>query len=228
MLAIIPARGGSKGLPGKNIKFLNGKPLIAHTIEAALASKFLSRIVISTDDEAIADVCRQYKVEIPFMRPAELAGDASLIVDTYLYTLNMVNEISGSNFQSLVALLPTCPLRTGEDIDNAISIFTKNDADSVVSFYDAPHPIEWHRFIDKNGILRAVLPEGDRLANRQEGQKTYLPNGAIYIFKRAILEQRKYYSDKTYPYLMPAQRSVDIDTIHDFEYAEYLLHRQET
>ncbi|NOQ31663.1 MAG: acylneuraminate cytidylyltransferase family protein [Helicobacteraceae bacterium] len=224
MLAIIPARGGSKGLPGKNIRDLNGKPLIAYTIEAAQKSKQITKIIISTDDEEIADVCREY-IDIPFMRPQELAQDNSLIVDTYIYTVEKVNNMFGTNYDSVVALLPTCPLRTAEDIDKAIDIFKEKNADSVISFYEAPHPMQWYRKIDKDGVLRAVVPEGDRLANRQEEEKTYLPNGAIYVFKMDILRDRKYYSDKTYPYLMPAEKSIDIDNLSDFEYAEYVTRK---
>jgi N-acylneuraminate cytidylyltransferase/CMP-N,N'-diacetyllegionaminic acid synthase len=226
MLAIIPARGGSKGLPGKNIRLLDGKPLIAHTIEAALASKKITKIIISTDDESIAAVCRDYDVEIPFMRPKELAGDNSLIVETYLYTLKRINEEQGTDFDSIIALLPTCPLRTGEDIDKAVEIFERKNADSVISFYEAPHPVQWYRTIDDNGVLRALLPEGDRLANRQEEKKSYLPNGAIYIFKVGLLQQHKYYSDRTYPYVMPAERSIDIDTQFDFDLAECLIQKR--
>lgn len=226
MLAIIPARGGSKGLPGKNIRLLDGKPLIAHTIEAALASKKITKIIISTDDESIAAVCRDYDVEIPFMRPKELAGDNSLIVETYLYTLKRINEEQGTDFDSIIALLPTCPLRTGEDIDKAVEIFEHKNADSVISFYEAPHPVQWYRTIDDNGVLRALLPEGDRLANRQEEKKSYLPNGAIYIFKVELLQQHKYYSDRTYPYVMPAERSIDIDTQFDFDLAECLIQKR--
>lgn len=224
MLAIIPARGGSKGLPGKNIRDLHGKPLIAYTIEAALKSKRITKILISTDDEEIAEVCRKY-VDIPFMRPIELAQDDSLIVDTYLYSVDKVNKLYGEKHDVLVALLPTCPLRSSEDIDNAIKIFEQKEADSVISFYEAPHPMQWYRTIDEGGVLRAVVPEGDRLANRQEEEKTYLPNGAIYVFKVELLKQKKYYSDKTFPYLMPAERSIDIDSLHDFKMAEFLMEK---
>ena len=223
MLAIIPARGGSKGLPGKNIRELRGKPLIAHTIEAALTSKEITQIVISTDDEDIAEVCRKYDVDIPFMRPIELAGDTSLIVDTYTYTVDRINKEQNKNYDSMVALLPTCPLRDGNDIDKAISIFKDKSADSVISYYEAPHPVQWYRYLDEDGVLRAVFPEGDKLANRQEERKTYLPNGAIYVFKMDLLRQRIYYSDKSYPYIMPAEKSVDIDTLHDFMMAECMM-----
>ncbi len=223
MLAIIPARGGSKGLPGKNIKDLCGKPLIAYTIEAALKSKKITQVVLSTDDEAIAETCKRYGIEIPFLRPKELASDNSLIVDTYIYTVDRINKEQNKNYTSVVALLPTCPLRTAEDIDRAIEIYEKKEADSVISFYEAPHPVQWYKKIDKDGILRSILPEGDRLANRQEEEKSYLPNGAIYVFSMDLLRDKKYYSNKTYPYIMPASRSIDIDNLFDFEMAEFLL-----
>lgn len=226
MLAIIPARGGSKGLPGKNIRELNGKPLIAHTIEAALKSKKITKIIISTDDEEIAKVCRKY-VDIPFMRPVELAQDDSLIIDTYIYTVEKTNEMFGTNYDSVIALLPTCPFRTAEDIDKAIKIFEEKKADSVISFYKSEHPMQWYRKIDKDGVLRAVLPEGNRLANRQEEEKTYLPNGAVYVFNIAnTLKKNIYYTDKTYPYLMPIERSVDIDYLSDFQYAQFLMQKK--
>lgn len=223
MLAIIPARGGSKGLPGKNIKDLCGKPLIAYTIEAALKSKKITQVVLSTDDKEIAETCKKYGIEIPFLRPKELASDNSLIVDTYIYTVDRINKEQNKNYASVVALLPTCPLRTAEDIDKAIEIYEKKEADSVISFYEAPHPVQWYKTVDKNGILRSILPEGNRLANRQDEEKSYLPNGAIYVFSIDLLRDKKYYSDKTYPYIMPAGRSIDIDNLFDFEMAEFLL-----
>lgn len=226
MLAIIPARGGSKGLPGKNIKMLHGKPLIAHTIEAALNSQKITHIVLSTDDEEIIKACESYDIDIPFVRPHELASDSALIVDTYIYTVDRINKEQNRNYNSMVALLPTCPMRTGEDIDKAISIFEEKNADSVISFYEAPHPVQWYKTIDEEGVLRSLLPEGDRLANRQEEQTSYLPNGAIYVFKMDLLRAKKYYSDKTYPYIMPQERSIDIDTLHDFELAEYLMRKK--
>ena len=223
MLAIIPARGGSKGLPGKNIKDLCGKPLIAYTIEAALKSKKITQVVLSTDDEEIAEACKKYGIEIPFLRPKELAGDDSLIVDTYIYTVDRINKEQNKNYDSVVALLPTCPLRTAKDIDEAIELYENKQADSIISFYEAPHPVQWYKTVDENGVLRSILPEGDRLANRQEEQKSYLPNGAIYVFSMDLLRDKKYYSDKTYPYIMPANRSIDIDSAFDFEMAEFLL-----
>ncbi len=223
MLALIPARGGSKGLPGKNIRPLAGKPLIAHTVQAALEAESVTRVICSTDSPEIAEVAARYGAEVPFLRPAELAQDDSLAIDNYIYTVDRLNA-EGAEVEEYVVLLPTAPLRTGADIDAAAKIFHDRKADAVISFYQPAHPVQWFRYIDDDGVLRSFLPEGDRLANRQDEKESYLPNGAIYIFRHSVLKgTRKYYTDRTYPYLMPAGRSVDIDGIDDFEYAEFLL-----
>jgi CMP-N,N'-diacetyllegionaminic acid synthase len=226
MLALIPARGGSKGLPGKNIRTLAGKPLIAHTIEAALGAKSISRVVCSTDSEEIATVAKTSGAEIPFMRPKELAQDNSLGIDNYIYTVDRLIA-EGSTIDEYCVLLPTAPLRDAADIDRAASIFYERRADSVISYYAAPHPVQWYRYIDDEGVLRSFFDDGARLANRQDEHASYLPNGAIYVFRHQLLkETRQYYTDRTFPYLMPANRSVDIDSLEDFEYAEYLLRRR--
>jgi N-acylneuraminate cytidylyltransferase/CMP-N,N'-diacetyllegionaminic acid synthase len=223
MIAIIPARGGSKGLPDKNIRLLAGKPLIAYTIEAALQSNEVSRVIISTDCSKIASVAQTYGAEIPFMRPVALAQDHSLIIDTYIYTIDRLNQ-EGGNINEFIALLPTAPLRKARDIDAAIQLYRQKNADSVISYYPAPHPVQWYKYIDENGVLRSFFEEGNRLANRQEEKKAYLPNGAIYVFKYHIIKTlRVYYTERSYPYIMPQERSIDIDTLTDFRYAEYLL-----
>jgi N-acylneuraminate cytidylyltransferase/CMP-N,N'-diacetyllegionaminic acid synthase len=235
MIAIIPARGGSKGLPGKNIRPLAGKPLIAWTIQAALGARTISRVILSTDSEEIADVGRANGAEIPFMRPSELAQDDSLAIDNYVYTVNRLNkeladsgETRSLQIADFVVLLPTSPLRNSADIDNAVTIFREKNADSVISYYPAPHPIQWHKYMDERGVLRSYFPEGEKLANRQAEKPAYLPNGAVYVFKFSVLsEKRAYYTDRSYPYLMPASRSVDIDTLDDFLMAEFLLGRGE-
>ena len=236
MIAIIPARGGSKGLPGKNTRLLGGKPLIAWTIEAALGAHSLSRIILSTDCEDIANVGLEYGAEVPFMRPVELAQDNSLAIDTYTYTVDRLNDEfvsegksnSPSLIDELVVCLPPAPLRESSDIDNSVKIFREKKADSVISFYQSPHPLQWYKYIDEEGVLRGVFSDKEGLANRQEEKTAYLPNGAIYIFKYSLLkEKRTYYTDRTYPYLMPVSRSVDIDTFEDFCLAEFYLSMRE-
>lgn len=223
MLAIIPARGGSKGLTGKNIKTLCGKPLIAYTIEAARAAKSIDRIILSTDDEDIASVCRDYDIEIPFMRPLELAQDDSSAVDVYRYTLDRLNAEGDQAYTDFVVLQPTSPLRTENDIDAAVELYRSRKADSVISVWEAAHPPVWAKKIDTEGVLREYFTDASSILNRQELMTAYMPNGAVFILKKALLDKGTYYSDKTFPYLMPAERSVDIDTPLDFEFAEFLL-----
>lgn len=224
MIAIIPARVGSKGLPGKNIKKLLDKPLIAYTIEEALASKAISRVILSTDDEEIASIGKNYGAEVPFMRPAELAGDNALAVDVYNYTLNRLDQTEGGRIESLVILQPTSPLRKASDIDDAVALFESKNADSVISFCEEHHPISWNKYISEEGKISSIFENNVR--NRQAEKRSYYPNGAVYVFRRAMMEKGVYYSEKTYAYLMDRINSVDIDTLEDFMYAEYILKSQ--
>lgn len=221
MLAIIPARGGSKGLPGKNIKELNGKPLIAYTIEAALASKYVTRVIISTDDDEIANIAVQYGAECPFMRPASLATDSARVIDVFKYTLDRIEQEDGHVINDFVVLQPTSPLRTVDDIDNAIELFKEKNADSVISYCAEHHPVTWHKYINDDGKFVNIFEAG--INNRQEERTSYYPNGAIYVFKQSIIYNEQYYTDNSYAYLMDRKRSVDIDTVEDFEYVIFLM-----
>lgn len=223
MIAIIPARGGSKGLPGKNIRLLNGKPLIAYAIEAALKAKHIDRVIISTDDEEIARVAVQYGAELPFMRPEELASDTAMAVDNYIYTIGRLEKESGKTIEAFVVLQPTSPLRIAEDIDGAIELFEQKKADSVISYTQEAHPISWHKYLDDEGRFVDILDAN--IKNRQDNRISYYPNGAVYVFRTSMIRNRKYYTEKSYAYIMPRTRSVDIDFIEDFEYAEFLLKR---
>ena len=227
MIAIIPARGGSKGLPGKNIRNLAGKPLICHTVKAALGASSISRVIVSTDDDAIATAAIECGAEVPFKRPKELADAESMVMDAYLYTVDRISENSGTKIDSFVALLPTAPLRLAKDIDNAIEIFYEKDADSVISITEAEVPIEWYRKIDHEGVLMDYFSNVSAIKNRQDFNQSYIPNGAIYVFSTEKLrETRQYYMEKTYPYIMPRDRSADIDELLDFEWVEFLLQKE--
>ena len=223
MIAIIPARGGSKGLPGKNIKPLNGKPLIAYAIEAALKSKHIDRVIVSTDDKEIAKISLQYGAEVPFMRPEFLASDTAQAIDNYIYTIDRLEKDTNTAIDAFVVLQPTSPLRTAEDIDGAVNLFLEKNADSVISYVPEAHPVTWHKYLDSEG--RFVNIFDDNIQNRQTNRVSYYPNGAVYVFRSSIIRDRKYYSDNSYAYVMPRNRSVDIDYIDDFEYAEFLLMR---
>ena len=224
MIAIIPARGGSKGLPGKNVRPLNGKPLITYTVEAALKSRYIDRVIISTDDEEIARVAVQYGAELPFMRPAELASDTAMAVDNYIYTIGRLEKEGRKPIQSFVVLQPTSPLRTSDDIDGAVELFQSKNADSVISYCPEAHPVTWHKYLDDEGRFVDIFDIN--IKNRQDNRISYYPNGAIYVFKTAMIRGRKYYSENSYAYIMPRNRSVDIDILDDFEYAEFLLNRE--
>ena len=227
MLAIIPARGGSRGLPGKNIRLLGGIPLICHSIKAALKSNLIDRVIVSTDDNEIASIAKDCGADVPFMRPANLASDTSMVMDVYLHVVDFIAKQNSKSIQSFVALLPTVPLRAPEDIDKAIEIFNDKNAHSVISVVEASVPLSWYRHITKEGMLENYSPEFDAVKNRQELKKSYIPNGAIYVFHTEILRsKRQYYTEKTYPYIMPRERSADIDDLLDFQWVEYLLNKK--
>ncbi|MES9857778.1 MAG: acylneuraminate cytidylyltransferase family protein [Sedimenticola sp.] len=226
MLAIIPARGGSKGLPGKNVRPLGGMPLICHSIKAALAASTISRVIVSTDDDEIASISKNCGAEVPFIRPTNLAGDNSMVMDAYLHVVDKITDDTKKPVESFVALLPTAPLRLPKDIDGAVDIFKMNKADSVISVTESSVPVQWYRRITNEGILSDYLPEFNAVVNRQELEQTYVPNGAIYVFRTEVLRAtRQYYMKKTYPYIMPHERSVDIDVLLDFEWAAFCLER---
>lgn len=228
MIAIVPARGGSKGLPGKNTRILCGKPLISWTIETALKSKYIDKVVLSTDDDKIAEIGEDCGAIIPFMRPSELAGDNSIATDAYLYTIERLNKENGYIIEDFMVLLPTAPMRLVEDIDQAVEIFYNNKASSVMSYASLNHPPEWTVKILDDGIVRnyfTCLSEGK---NRQEYCSPYICNGSIYILKYSLFkESKKYYYPNTYGYIMPQQRSIDIDTEIDFKFAEFLMRNDE-
>lgn len=223
MIAIIPARGGSKGLPGKNIKKLCGKPLISYAIECARNSRHVDRVVVSTDDEMIADVARNFGAEVPFLRPAFLATDSSQAVDNYIYTVDRLSREGNVDIDEFVVLLPTSPLRTSDDVDRAIELFYEKNADSVVSYTPEAHPVRWHKYLNEDNSFENIFDE--TIANRQEIRTSYYPNGAIYVFRTEMIKTRQYYTNKSFAYIMPRDRSVDIDTADDFLYAEFMLGR---
>lgn len=221
MIAIIPARGGSKGLPGKNIRPLQGKPLIAYTIECALNSKYIDHVVVSTDSQEIADISLQYGAEVPFLRPDYLATDTAMAVDNYLYFIDKLSDLYHSPVNDIVVLQPTSPLRLPEDIDAAIEMYTGKHADSVISYTPEAHPVTWHKYLDEEGRFIPIWDE--TIDNRQVLRTSYYPNGAIYVFSAKLLKERRYTSENSYAYIMPRNRSVDIDYLEDFQYVEFLM-----
>ncbi|MBR4708327.1 MAG: acylneuraminate cytidylyltransferase family protein [Pseudobutyrivibrio sp.] len=230
MLAIIPARGGSKGLPGKNIRPLNGKPLIAYAVEAALKSEAIDRVIVTTDDEEIAEVAKAAGAEIPFMRPAELASDTASAVDVYIHAMDFMAELEGKRRDKFMVLLPTAPLRTSAHIDAAAALFEKEQGQTLISVSEAEVPPSWYMEMNEVGRIHnaGFAVKGNVVANRQVNDTFYVPNGAIFILDYDLLkEKRTYYSDNTVGFVMDRRDSVDIDYLEDFEYAEFLLSKKQ-
>lgn len=227
ILTIITARGGSKGVPRKNIRMVCGKPLIAYSIEAALeVRERLYRIIVSTDDEEIAEISRQYNAEVPFIRPPELAADKTPTLPVLQHAVRFIEAQDKVRLDWILLLQPTSPLRTASDILTALDLAEAGDCSSVISVVDAPiHPLfmkkiqnrQLHSFSD---VL--VEKEGTR---RQDAQPlAYIRNGAIYLTRRDVLmEQNSIWGESIRPYIMPAERSVNVDRELDLKLAEIIL-----
>ena len=224
VLAIIPARGGSKGLPGKNIKELCGKPLIAWSIEQAKVCNNIDRVVVSTDDENIAKVAKQYGAEAPFMRPAELANDKASTVDVIFPTIDWFKKHQDYRPEYILLLQPTSPLRTVEDIEGAIQTLKDKDARAVVSVCETNHHPWWSSTLPENGNMKDFLRLYNLNKRRQDLPVFYRLNGAIYLADTGYLyEYNGFLGPDTFAYEMPKERSVDIDSAIDFKLAEFLL-----
>jgi CMP-N,N'-diacetyllegionaminic acid synthase len=217
-LALITARGGSKGIPGKNVRPLAGRPLIEWTIAAAQQSELRGHVVVSTDDAEIAAVARRAGADVPFMRPSALATDASPGVDAVLHALEQLPA-----YDSVLLLQPTSPLRSRIDIDACLALVRERSVPSVVSVTEcATHPA-WCYGIGTRGHLTRMLP-GEPPARRQGLPPAYVLNGALYYSDAAWLRRgRRLVTEETLAYVMPAERSVDIDTWLDWKFAELLL-----
>ncbi|NAX29637.1 NTP transferase domain-containing protein, partial [Vibrio sp. V37_P2S8PM304] len=220
VIAVIPARGGSKRLPGKNIKQLGGKPLIAWSIEAAKKSKYIDRVIISTDCEDIAEVAQRYDGDVPFLRPQELAGDTAGTNGVILHVLDQIDE----SFGYVVLLQPTSPLRNTEDIDQLLESFDEK-TEGVVSVCPCEHSPLWANTLPEDKTMGHFCPESVIGKRSQDLPEYYRLNGSIYAFKVDSFVENKgfFYSDKVKAYSMPIERSVDIDTIVDFHIAEVML-----
>jgi len=226
VLGVITARGGSKRIPRKNIKPLLGKPLLEYTIDAAQRSKLLTKVILSSDDDEIISLAKKRGVEVPFRRPRELARDDTLSIDVVIHAVNFI-ERHGFSPDIIVILEPTSPLRQSEDIDNALRMHIKTDADSVVAVTKADH---WHPVRAKrieDGVLTNYYheqPEQKEGIRRQDLPPVYFVNGAFYSVKRDVLiNEHKLYGRVTRPYVMPPERSADINEDIDFKLAEVLL-----
>lgn len=223
-LAIVPARGGSKRLPRKNLLQLGGKPLIAWTIEAALGCPYIDEVMVTTDDSEIAEVSKKYGAKVPFLRPDELAGDNATSFDVVKHAIDFYQTELGKNFDYVIMLQPTSPLRTSLNISEAIEQCAEKQASAIISVCEVDHSPLWMNTLPSDQNMLKFLPEDLKNKRSQDLPQNYRLNGAIYICEvsRLINERTFFISQDIYAYIMSKETSVDIDTLDDFEYAEYL------
>lgn len=227
-IAVISARGGSKGVPRKNIIDVAGKPLIAYSIEAGLEAVekgILDRVIVSTDDEEIAEISRKYGAEVPFMRPAELASDSAKSIDLLLHAAQYYRQ-QGIVYDDMLLLQPTTPMRTGEDIVKAFEIYDEQQADTLISCYQEEYICDLVTYYKDGDVAVPVNEQHNAGVRRQELPDLYVRNGAIYISNiEYMIRERKIFGGKLAMYVMPKERSVNIDTYYDLELARFLLEK---
>ena len=227
VLGLVTARGGSKGIPGKNLALLAGKPLIAWTLEAAAASQSLDRIIVSTDDDHIAEVCREWGVETPFQRPAQFAQDDSSHIGVVLHALEWLATHDGYRPDTVMLLQPTSPLRTADDIDAAIALGNEKNAPAVLSVsttHDHPFLV---RAVTDDGTLANFVECDLEYARRQALPGAFAINGAIYLNRRdSLLATRSFEPQGAISYSMPPERSLQVDSTWDLHLCELILRDQ--
>ncbi len=225
IIAVIPARKGSKGLKGKNIKELCGKPLIAWSIEAALSSKYLDEIVVSTDDKATIDIANKYGASAPFLRPEYLSSDVATTFDVLKPTINFYNNELNKEFDYIVLLEPTSPLRDFSDIDNAVERLIYSDASSIVgiSKTEDQNPV----FLvnkDKDDFISGYVSKDMPSLRRQDVKDIYFFDGSIYISElKSLLDRETFYHNNTIGFEMPKYKSLEVDDIYDFIMVEAIM-----
>jgi N-acylneuraminate cytidylyltransferase len=220
ILGVIPARGGSKGIPRKNLVKIGGKPLIAYTIEAGQSSAYIDRLILSSEDPEIIETAKRLNCEVPFVRPPHLSDDRTSNLATVLHA---IDAVPGYDF--VVLLQPTSPLRAGADIDACIQLCIDKDAPSCVSMTESTKSPQWMYYLESSGKLRPVI---DRVVTgqRQDLEKAYVLNGAVYVAGTDWLRKSaSFVGEGTEAYVMPAERSIDIDSEFDLVLMEACLSR---
>jgi len=221
-LGVIPARGGSKGIPRKNIKLLAGKPLLQYTAEAALAAKRLSKVILSTEDQEIAEVGRQCGLEVPFLRPPDLARDDTPTLPVLQHAVRALED-QGERYDAICLLQPTNPFRRAEEIDACIQLLEESKADSVITVLPVPHVYNphWVYFQQDEGFLRLSTGEASPIPRRQSLPRAFHREGSVYVTKRGVLlDGNSLYGEKVAGHVMDASRSVNLDTLADWAEAE--------
>ena len=224
MLAIVPARGGSKGIPRKNVVPVGGRALISWTICAALRARSIDRVVVSTDDPRIRKAALDCGAEVPFTRPARLSTDSASTMDVLVHALKWLSRHEEYLPEYVMCLQPTSPLRTALDIDRAVEIARARKADSVVSLVAVSQHPEWMNQLEPSGRIRPLKARSGNGGRRQVLAKLFVPNGAIYLARRMVLlTRRTWYVREAFGYVMPQNRSLDIDTPFDLALASQAL-----
>ncbi len=224
VLGIIPARGGSKGIPYKNIVELRGKPMIYYTIREARKSEYLDRIVVSTDNGKIREVAENYQVEI-IPRPERLARDNTPSLPVFKHAIDYLDEKNGYVPDLVVILQPTSPLRKTEDIDDSVEKLLEEGCDSVITVMEVKHPPHWMVTLDEEGRVSEFLDKGGgKVYRRQDTPDLYIPNGAVFVTRKdVILDGDTVRGPDTRALVMPPERSIDIDTELDLLFAEKIM-----
>ena len=224
-IAVIPARGGSKRLPGKNIRKLAGKPLIAWTIEAAISSQQFQHVYVSTDCKKIAKISKEYGAEIPFIRPPELSTDIATTNDVIIHLIDWYENRYDQQVKTVTILQPTSPLRTSAHIKEAKSLMLSKSARAIISVCELEHPLEFCNTLDQDNSMNGFI-DPINLKRTQDIQKVYRLNGAIYIIDRSYVEMLSdIYSDGSYAYIMNRASSIDIDNKEDFDLADFYMQK---
>lgn len=226
IVGFIFARGGSKGVPGKNIRLLAGKPLIAYAIVTAFQSQFIDRVVVSTDDEKIARIAQDFGAEVPFVRPKELAQNNSPEWLAWQHAIRTLKEQdNGQELDVFVSIPPTAPLRAVEDVDNAVQTFLESDADIVITAKKASrHPSFNMITLDEQNCSKLVLPLDKQIIRRQDAPPVYDMTTVAYVASpKFIMESKAVFEGRVKAVIIPEERALDIDTELDFQFAEYLM-----
>jgi CMP-N,N'-diacetyllegionaminic acid synthase len=225
VLGIIPARGGSKGVPRKNVRLLEGKPLLAYTAESALSSTLLTRTIVSTDDPEISEVAHSLGLETPFLRPAELAQDETPTFPVVLHAV-IAMESMGDKYDAVCLLQPTNPLRTSQDIDACIRLLESSGADSVISMLQVPDSYnpKWVYWRTADGRMELSTGDAEPISRRQDLPKAFHREGSVYVTRRDVLfEHGNLYGNDVRGYQMNPERSVNIDTEDDWQRVEHVM-----
>jgi N-acylneuraminate cytidylyltransferase len=225
ILAVIPARGGSKGLPGKNIRPFAGLPLIAHSILCAKMCPGISRVIVSTDSDSIAAKAREYGAEVPFRRPAELAGDTAAMWPVIRHALVESEARFGERYGAVILLDPTSPARLPEDVASALATLNGDErCDGVIGVSEPEFSPYWHCVVEEGGYMRDLFPKAKDFDRRQDVPPVYCINASLYVWRRRlVLESDNWRTGRLRMQIIPQTRAIHIDEIHQFEIAELMV-----